>query len=382
MIRGLRGFVEGKVVRYSSLPTADLSIRKIAALAALARIDSVDDSLVSSVNIDPNLWPTSAVLDWYNILQRASKLRAREARLAEAGQILRSRLLFQGTTMSFSTNSTDLLWWLMVSMDSNAVRLVLSVLNEPGWKGDLPRLVRGALGRQYKGHWDTTVANAWGTLAIEKYASQYEKVPVTGTTQIAIGGKSRAIDWKKSPSGGTLSFDWPPKSDTLSIQMAGTGQPYAIVQSLATIPLKQAVSAGFKIKKTLQPIEQKQSGVRSKGDIVRVKLELESEGDMTWVVVSDPIPAGAAIFGTGLARDSMLATKGEESKGWVWPSFEERSFEAFRAYFEYVPKGKWTIEYTMRLNGRGTMNLPPSRVEAMYSPEMFGEIPNAPFEIK
>jgi hypothetical protein len=28
------------------------------------------------------------------------------------------------------------------------------------------------------------------------------------------------------------------------------------------------------------------------------------------------------------------------------------------------------------------MNLPPTRAEAMYSPEMFGEIPNAAIEIK
>ena len=30
----------------------------------------------------------------------------------------------------------------------------------------------------------------------------------------------------------------------------------------------------------------------------------------------------------------------------------------------------------MRLNNPGTFALPPTRVEAMYAPEMFGEIPN------
>ena len=77
-----------------------------------------------------------------------------------------------------------------------------------------------------------------------------------------------------------------------------------------------------------------------------------------------------------------MATSGEDRKGWVWPAFEERSFEAFRSYFDFVPKGIWTIEYTMRLNAEGLMLLPPTRVEAMYSPEMFGEIPNEPMHIK
>jgi hypothetical protein len=164
--------------------------------------------------------------------------------------------------------------------------------------------------------------------------------------------------------------------------MAGTGAPYATVQSLAAIPLSQPLSTGFKITKTMTSIEQKERGVWNRGDIMRIRLDLESSGDMTWVVVDDPIPAGAGIFGTGLGRDSAIATQGEQSKGWVWPAFEERSFEAFRSYFEFVPKGKWTIEYTMRLNGRGLMNLPSTRVEALYSPEMFGEIPNAPMEIR
>ena len=109
--------------------------------------------------------------------------------------------------------------------------------------------------------------------------------------------------------------------------------------------MKEPFSSGYKIKKSLIPIEQKQEGKWSKGDVIRVRLELEAQADMTWVVVNDPIPAGAGILGTGLGRDSQLLTKGEESKGWVWPAFEERSFEAFRAYYEFVPKGKWTVEY-------------------------------------
>ena len=35
------------------------------------------------------------------------------------------------------------------------------------------------------------------------------------------------------------------------------------------------------------------------------------------------------------------------------------------------------MEYTIRLNNVGEFSLPPSRVEAMYAPEVFGEAPNA-----
>ena len=42
-----------------------------------------------------------------------------------------------------------------------------------------------------------------------------------------------------------------------------------------------------------------------------------------------------------------------------------------------MPKGRFSTEYTVRLNNPGTFQLPPTRVEAMYAPEMFGERPNA-----
>jgi len=42
----------------------------------------------------------------------------------------------------------------------------------------------------------------------------------------------------------------------------------------------------------------------------------------------------------------------------------------------YVPRGKFSIDYTLRLNSAREFSLPASRVEAMYAPEVFGELPN------
>ena len=93
-------------------------------------------------------------------------------------------------------------------------------------------------------------------------------------------------------------------------------------------------------------------------------------------------PQVAIILGSGLGRDSAIATLGEKIGGGVQPIYEERSFEAFRAYYQYLPKGSAQVEYTVRLNNPGTFQLPPTRVEALYAPEMFGESPNARVSIK
>lgn len=380
MVIGLRKFIEGSIARSTPIPTADLNIRKLSALEALSR-GGAEVKLLSSITIDPNLWPTSAVIDWLNILQNMKEIPNREARIKEAEQIIRSRLNFQGTVMGFTTEGTDYLWWLMVSNDVNAVRVILSLLNSEKWKEDMPRLVRGALGRQKKGAWDLTLANAWGVLAMEKFSKAFESVPVSGSTRATLSRESFTTDWNASPKGKPSLFQWPAKKEELSLIHQGTGKPWATIQSLAAIPLKEPFSSGYKIKKTIIPIEQKQPKQWGRGDIVRIRLELESQADQTWVVVSDPIPSGATILGKGLARDSQLLTKGEERKGWVWPAYEERSFEAFRAYYEYVPKGQWVVEYTLRLNQSGAFQLPTTRVEALYYPEMFGEIPNQTVEV-
>jgi uncharacterized protein YfaS (alpha-2-macroglobulin family) len=126
------------------------------------------------------------------------------------------------------------------------------------------------------------------------------------------------------------------------------------------------------------PVEQRTPGRFTRGDVARVSLAVEAQSDMTWVVVNDPIPAGARILGGSLARDSALLRAGARSEGAAWPAFEERRFEGFRAYYRLVPKGRFTVEYTLRFDNPGHFELPPTRVEALYAPEMFGELPNAP----
>ena len=73
----------------------------------------------------------------------------------------------------------------------------------------------------------------------------------------------------------------------------------------------------------------------TRGDVLRITLEVNASADMTWSVITDPVPGGAVILGNGLGRDSEIAVQG------------------------------WNIA------------VPPSRVEPMYAPEMFGETPNA-----
>jgi hypothetical protein len=223
MIEGLTGFVAGKIQRDSALPTADLTVRKLAAIAALARHDAANPAMLDSITIDPNLWPTSAVLDWLDILRHLKGVPSAQARSVEAESVLRARLNVQGTTLGFSTERRDALWWLMVSTDSNAARLLLAVVDQPGWREDVPRLVQGLVSRQQRGHWQTTVANAWGTLALQRFSTRFESTPVTGTTAVALGAASKTLSWSKSPATQGVMLPWPQRRTDLNVTHAGTG---------------------------------------------------------------------------------------------------------------------------------------------------------------
>ncbi|MBN3729002.1 alpha-2-macroglobulin family protein, partial [Burkholderia sp. Ac-20379] len=185
----------------------------------------------------------------------------------------------------------------------------------------------------------------------------------------------------------TALLPWPAASAsraplTLSLTQDGTGKPWATIQSLAAVPLKRPVVSGYRITKTVTPVDPAVKGVLTRGDLVRVHLDVDAQAEMTWVVVDDPVPAGATIMGSGLGRDSDIATQGEKSGDGAWPSFVERGFDGYRAYYGHLPAGKTTIEYTMRLNAVGSFGLPPTRVEALYAPSAYGMTPNAPIVVK
>ena len=125
--------------------------------------------------------------------------------------------------MTYSTEKGDNLWWLMTGGDVNSVRTVLTFLGSPAWREDLPKVMRGALGRQRSGRWDTTVANAWGRLALKKFGKAFESAAVTGTTTGELSREKKSLDWATHKAGGTMFSDGPKGQTGLPSPIAGQG---------------------------------------------------------------------------------------------------------------------------------------------------------------
>ena len=293
MAAGLANVVDGKIERKFWAPRNDLDFEKLAAIEALSRYGLAQARMLDSITVAPDQWPTSAVLDYYAILSHVDGIPNREEKRAQAEQIIRARLTYQGTRLTFSTERDDDLWWLMSGTETNAAHAALIFADAPGRKDEMPRVVAGLLALQKNGAWQTTTANLWGALAVGKFSRLFESTPVTGHTSIQLGASTQSVNWSAPPSSAPASATsvtktasvrsvmLPWSSASLTLTQEGTGKPWATIESLAAVALKAPLAAGYRIAKTVTPVDPAVKGVLSRGDIVRVHLDIDAQSDMT-----------------------------------------------------------------------------------------------------
>ncbi len=380
--RALVLWLEGRIKRPiwsrdAQAAAIDPTVRRLLVLEALSVSGKVRPAMIEPIAIEPNAWPTHAVLAWANVLRNTPQLPQASTRLAAAEQTLQARLSYQGTRLSFSNEAGDNWWWLMQHADIDAARLVIYATQSPAgpWRDEVSRLMLGMVGRQQAGQWWTTTGNAMSALAVRHFVKAFESTPVQGQSAAVLLSRAdqttqaRAVEWSASQP--PLELAWR-GGGTVALSHVGAGAPWALVQSLAAVPLTKPRNLGFEIKKELSEEQVKTPGRWARGDRVRVTLTISGLSSATWVAVNDPMPAGARTIG-GV----------EQSNNTRWDlAFVESAFDAQRIYFRASSEGTVTLSYVMQLNNPGEFQLPPTRVEAMYQPEMFGETPNPPIAVR
>ena len=340
---------------------------------------------VAALELAPERLPLSSVLDWVAVLDGVPTLPRRDALLAQADQILRARLVASGTRLVLAAERDDEPWWLLSNGDAAMARLLVHAGRRDAWREDAAKLVGGLLARQRQGAWSTTTANAWGAVAVRGFAAKFEQAKVDGQTTVRLAAASRAHAW----SAGAVQFDLPQPEGASNAQFShsGAGQPWLQAQVMAAVPLVEPVASGYRISRVFEAVERRDPAGWSRGDLVRVRVIVDGTAAMPWVVIADPLPPGATVLGSGLARDTTIvaapaAAAAQRNENRPTPTFIEREAAAVHAYFERLSPGRQVFEYVMRLNQPGEFRLPPSRVEAMYAPDVFGEAPNAVLSVK
>lgn len=375
MLDGLQAFAQGRITRESRLSGAGRDARRLMAMEALARHGRVDEGMLSSLSGSPEQWPTPSVIDWLSVRMRLPSAQGVEQDMVQARHILISRMTVSGTAMVFSDTPQNTASGLMVSRATSQARLMLAVMRHPAWQRDLPLIAQGLLGLQRHGHWAMTTENLLGTLALVDYSRRFEGKAASGALTTLLAGEHAVLDLPPPGQTRTQLLAWPAApSAGLQLKHEGQGRAWVGLRAQAQMAVAAPHSAGYRLERRVVPVQRARADVWSRGDVYRVELEIHARDSASWVVLNDPVPAGAAILGSGLGRDTVMAQS--DGPGHYPPAFIERSATAYRAYFDYLPAGRVRIAYTVRLNAMGEFGLPPTRVEALYRPDLYGVFPN------
>lgn len=388
LLKGINNALSGRFTCHpywaSSYKSNVSDQRRILLIQTLSRYKKFKPQLLDSINVTPNAWSTETLVNWIQLLRRESSISKRDQQLLAAENILKARVNFQGSVMNLQSSKNTDHWQLFTSADQEALGVFGLTIDQDKTGADAARLARGLTSRLKLGHWDTTMANAWGVTMMKKFSAKFEKTKISGNTSVSINESKEAINWAKKPAGEKVIMSWPSNAaksiGQLKIEHVGNGKPWVHIETTAAIPLTSPMNFGYSITKKLSPVVQKNKGKWSVGDVIDVELKIMAQSDQAWVVLQDPIPSGAAHLGTGMSGESELLNRPKNQtndEDNYWPSeYDEKSFSNFITYAGYLTKGAYKINYRYRVNSAGTFKLPPTHVEAMYSPEVFGDTPN------
>ncbi len=256
--------------------------------------------------------------------------------------------------------------------------------------------------RQPSGAWRTTQEDGWALLALSDYRRLQESGAAAFEARARLGGDEILLskfglgalrEDKVVVSAEKLGARGP----TLTFDVSGEGRAfYAAELRYATAALPtRARDEGLFVTKyvrgvapnavsaALGSIPKKTADAVTAGELVVVDLLFESAEPRERVVLDDPLPAGLEALDYDLDTTSK-ASRDRESKpmdpktAWLGTTFRtatsrrEVRDDRVVTYFDKLEPGMYRVRYLARATSVGAFVVPPTRIEAMYSPEVYG----------
>jgi len=258
----------------------------------------------------------------------------------------------------------------------------------------IPKLVKGLLESRRNGHWGCTQANLWAILALEKYISMMESDKTNYESRAWIGTQFCGEIAVKNYTMDSYELNIPMKfafgdstktqkdaegpvgveSRELMITKDGPGRLYYHigVHFAPTTFSVNAFSNGFTINRTYLPGPSEEKGVVSgnnidgwifkKGKVIKIQITVHTPKSRYNVALVDKLPAGLEI-------DNDLLKNQPNANSWIHKNYREEGAECFAISFT-PGDGVKTFEYLARATTVGKFNIPPARIEEMYTPDI------------
>ena len=271
------------------------------------------------------------------------------------------------------------------------------------------RLAMGLLAARRGGIWRNTQETAWSLLALDEYRKVQEKTEpdfvahvFLGEAEIASAGfHGRGLDQPRTalPAARLVAV----AGAALGFTVEGQGRLFyeaRLRYAKKTLP-REGLERGFFVKKTLRAVKPEgledalksipEASARAfrGSDLVLGDVVVVTSSPREFVVIDDPLPAGfeavdarLATSGASVNVDRASARSGgdDEDEGdaasgrGYRPSGFLREIRDDRVLFfvDHMAAGMYHYRYLARATGLGTFVMPPTKVEEMYTPEVFG----------
>jgi hypothetical protein len=127
------------------------------------------------------------------------------------------------------------------------------------------------------------------------------------------------------------------------------------------------------------------------GDLIKVTLRIRNTKERRYVAVTDPIPAGTEPVDTWFATTASALVEQQRNtqmaNSWMWWErggwdYVERHDNRVNVFATRLGEGTHEFTYLVRATTAGTFVTPPTHVEEMYEPEVFGRTGTVTVEVQ
>jgi uncharacterized protein YfaS (alpha-2-macroglobulin family) len=323
-------------------------------------------------------------------------------------RMLNSVLQEAGSAHVDDVNDPELAWF----WHSNArtTGIVLNSFVKAGVpSAPIRQMVRWLMLARDNGRWGNTQENAYVMEALVNYYRAYEAEPPNFSASVKLGDKEltraqfqgRSTDTQKQhvPMTQLVAAARAGANAPLTFTREGSGTLFYTARLRYALDqfFSQGLDAGFKVERRYELFEGAADSTPASfkaGDLVRITLTFQLTKERKFVAVTDPLPAGfEAVESWFETTRSSLAQQtlqyGERShsdwrRNWGVGYFDhvERHDDRLQLFATSLSEGTHTFSYVVRATTSGTFQAAPTRVEEMYSPEIFGRTASTQIEVR
>jgi hypothetical protein len=302
-------------------------------------------------------------------------------------------------------------WWAM-NTDTRSTAVILDALVHLDPDNALiPQVVRWLMVARQDGIWETTQETAWSLIALTDWMmvtgelqGEYEYGAWLNGDALTEGAVTPAnVDESIHLRVGVAEL-LSDASNQLTIGRGpGEGRLYYTAHLKVYLPVEEIepLNRGVIVQRRyVDPEctlgakcpEVEQAAV---GDVVQVRLTIIAPHDLYYVVVEDPLPAGAEAIDTSLDTTSLTAQgpglyRETDDEMWYdfyywwwrWYSHSEMRDEKVVLFADYLPAGTYEYVYTFRATLPGEYHVIPTTANEFYFPEVFGRADGRLFVIE